>query len=70
MWQPVALAGLASACGRIGFEQIADATPTALVQIQAPGIDHVHYCRAMDPSGSGAARSDEAGSLPTIASSR
>jgi hypothetical protein len=34
MWWPVALAGLASACGRIGFEQLADA---ALVQFQAPG---------------------------------
>ena len=29
MWRPVALAGLASACGRIGFEQIADGTAAA-----------------------------------------
>lgn len=34
MWWPVALAGLASACGRIGFDQLAKA---ALVQVQAPG---------------------------------
>src|SRR5215468_8867658 len=41
MWWAVALAGLASACGRIGFERPADAapdaTPAALVQVQAPG---------------------------------
>jgi hypothetical protein len=37
MWWAVALAGLASACGRIGFDPLADATPAALVQVQAPG---------------------------------